>query len=325
MNDFYIDELKLSQLNKRFYKLETEKNISMNEQLNYALKNWKDINYFSNELIIYAYKNNTLDILLSNKKFTDKIINSPIPLIHLKNFTHHSSDIYNKILTKIKNDEIYCLNQIIDFTIKKDIIEEIDEQQLQLLKEIFYLIIKEISKNEKTPIYNLQLIGQGQFSDVYLLNNKIIKLGTTRLTTTFPNNPYIIKPLLRKKFPIDDQNNSLFIEVCEKIKTDCCEFEDVKKLYNKLRTLGLVWMDPKKSNIGKLINDNQIYWQKNLKPCDKALLLDTYRGTDKLKAGDAIICDADYIYDENNPKVDFNRVRDFELSYRLEKRLTKRT
>ena len=78
-------------------------------------------------------------------------------------------------------------------------------------------------------------------------------------------------------------------------------------------------MDPKKTNIGILLKDNIIHWNKNLNPCDEALMLDTYRGTEELKAGDMVLCDADCIHDENEKNLVKQRVYTLEEKYKNEK------
>ena len=165
---------------------------------------------------------------------------------------------------------------------------------------------------------NLEYIDKGAFSNVYCLGNKIIKIGIKRITPTFPNNPYIIKPLLRRKFEIG-YNANIYIEICEKIKTNCCNEEDMYEIYKNLRELGLIWNDPKLSNIGRLIKDNKIHWNKKLKPSDKALMLNRYRGNVELKANEIVICDADAILDEKNPGICMRRIENFEKRYQKEK------
>ena len=69
--------------------------------------------------------------------------------------------------------------------------------------------------NEKATFQDLKWIGEGRYSSVLKIKNKIIKFGFTRATITFPNNPYIIKPLLRKYY--NDHEKQLFIEVIEAV------------------------------------------------------------------------------------------------------------
>ena len=182
------------------------------------------------------------------------------------------------------------------------------------------LDIKEIADNEKVKISSIKLIGRGEFSDVYQIGDKIIKLGKKRGTKTFPNNPYIVKPLIRKEFELGEKTK-IFVEVCEKILTNCCTKEDVDEIYKKMRRLGLVWIDVKQKNLGKLLKDNKIYWNKPLNPSDTALMLQEYRGSEELKKGDVIICDADYIYDELGKNYNIQRVAEYELKFKKEKSL----
>ncbi len=298
-----------------------EKN-SINKIFSYAITNWKNSDRID-DLIIFAHKYDYLKRLINNKKFSDTIINSKFPLIKLKALVKNNTEIYKKIMLKINENKKLFIKKTVNYSISKHFnITEINKSMLKLIQEIIFMIIEEIAKNENEDICNLELIGEGDFSLVYSIGDKIIKIGSKRATPKFPNNPYIVKPLLRKSIPINDNNDIVFIEVCEKIKTNCCTEEDVYKLYKSLREIGLIWMDPKKSNVGKLIKDNKIYWNSNLNPSDKALMLDEYVEDTELKAGDPVICDADLIYTYSK-KMNIQRVAKFELKYRDEKRKQK--
>ena len=86
-----------------------------------------------------------------------------------------------------------------------------------------------------------------------------------------------------------------------------------------MRRLGLVWIDVKQKNLGKLLKDNKIYWNKPLSPSDTVLMLQEYRGSEELKKGDVVICDADYIYDESGKNYNIQRVAEYELKFKKEK------
>lgn len=284
----------------------------------YAKNNWKNSNKID-ELIIFAHRNNYLNYLLKDNTYLEYLLQNCSMLLQFKHISKKNINAYQKIINKIKEDEKNYILQIITNELNfYKLNNKSNKYDFNILREIIFLIIKEISENEHTKMHKIELIGHGDFSSVYCLGNKIIKIGRTRLTKKFPNNPYIIKPLLRKEFEIGE-NNSFFIEVCEKIKTNCCSEEDVYELYKKLRDIGLIWMDPKISNIGKLIKDNKIYWNKKLNPSDKALSLSKYKGNESLKKGNIIICDADSIYEENDPKICIQRVYRYENRYKENK------
>lgn len=168
------------------------------------------------------------------------------------------------------------------------------------LEELLLLIIQDICKNEGKGISDTKYIKAGSYSTAFSIGDKVIKIGKKRNTEKFPNNPYIVTPLLRRKINIDNQ--IFYIEVVEKVDTsnkDVTE-EDMYNLYKNVRDLGLMWNDVAKRNVGRLLKDNVIHWQGNLAPSDKVLGLDSKRGTIILKKGDLVILDADFIYDEND-------------------------
>ena len=50
-------------------------------------------------------------------------------------------------------------------------------------------------------------------------------------------------------------------------------------------------------------------------------MLQEYRGSEELKKGDVVICDADYIYDESGKNYNIQRVAEYELKFKKEKNL----
>ena len=173
---------------------------------------------------------------------------------------------------------------------------------------------------ENARLSDLKWNFNGFFSDVLFIRDKVIKMGESRYTLKFPNNPYIIKPLLRKTYSNDD--NQLIVEITERCLSDCCTMDDAYYLYKKLRDLDILWCDIKISNIGKLKKDNEIYWWYKFKPSDSELELDSYRGNEELKSGDIVLLDADDLHDlKNGNKINLYNKTDIEFSkrYRLEK------
>ena len=69
---------------------------------------------------------------------------------------------------------------------------------------------------------------------------------------------------------------------------------------------------------------NIIHWRENLEPTEKVLGLEPKRGTEILEAGALVIIDADFIYDENDPKIQYTDSKylynEFEERYQSEKR-----
>lgn len=315
---------KLENSNNSIYKdleyIESENITLFKEIVSTSLLNWTNYDRV-NEVIEYIKNKNYLKKYLHNKNYFDAITKKSNNLLSLKEYTSNDFLINKKIAKIIDQNARLFTKQILNKAIKDFRMEyDIIPTNLKIIEQINYLIIKEIVDNEKVKMSSIKLIGRGEFSDVYQIGNKIIKLGKKRGTKTFPNNPYIVKPLLRKEFELGEKTK-IFVEVCEKILTNCCTKEDVDEIYKKMRRLGLVWIDVKQKNLGKLLKDNKIYWNKPLSPSDTVLMLQEYRGSEELKKGDVVICDADYIYDESGKNYNIQRVAEYELKFKKEKNL----
>lgn len=315
---------KLENSNNSIYKdleyIESENITLFKEIVSTSLLNWTNYDRV-NDVIEYIKNKNYLKKYLHNKNYFDAITKKSNNLLSLKEYTSNDFLINKKIAKIIDQNARLFTKQILNKAIKDFRMEyDIIPTNLKIIEQINYLIIKEIVDNEKVKMSSIKLIGHGEFSDVYQIGNKIIKLGKKRGTKTFPNNPYIVKPLLRKEFELGEKTK-IFVEVCEKILTNCCTKEDVDEIYKKMRRLGLVWIDVKQKNLGKLLKDNKIYWNKPLSPSDTVLMLQEYRGSEELKKGDVVICDADYIYDESGKNYNIQRVAEYELKFKKEKNL----
>ena len=144
---------------------------------------------------------------------------------------------------------------------------------------------------------DIEYLGKGTFSYVLAVGDKVLKIGIKRYTDSFPNNPYIITPLLRESIKINKENK-IFLEVTERVDTKTeVTTEELYQLYKKIRYLGLVWTDVAKRNVGRLKKDNIVHWNTPLYPTDEALELKKYINAPQLKKGDLIILDADHIYE----------------------------
>ena len=191
------------------------------------------------------------------------------------------------------------------------------------LAEIILLVVKDVIKNENALLSDIEWLSGGGFSEVLRVKDKVIKIGKDRETESFPNNPYIVKPLLRKV--ITHENNRLFIEVTEMVDAkDEIDKEEMYELYVKLRKIGLICSDFHEKNVGILRKDNVIYWNRELSPSDEVLGLEPYIGDDELKAGDLVLHDADNIYHEGDPDAllcTCDLSLEFEEKYQKEKKL----
>ena len=297
-NMFYSDMLnKLNEDNQRKF-------------LNILIENKCDIPYLAIE-----YKGNNRQIIFDNLPL---FIENAQNLYNLMNFVKDNPTALSQVKDYIDNNEEKAINSI--FCETNHLVKIKDPT----LKEIIKLIILDVMKNENAQFSDITYNGGG-FSRILLIGDKVIKLGD-RFTKSFPNNPYIVAPLLRKEFNIN--NESCFAEVTERVDTSTSvSKEELYQLFKNIRNLGLIWTDIKQSNVGRLKRKNIIHWQENLNPTDEVLGLESKREQVVLDEGELVILDADFIYDENDSNINYANNRflydEFEKRYQNEKRKLK--
>ncbi len=296
-------------IGRHFY-LDLLNNLNEEKQkyfLNLLVENKCDIAYSAVE-----YKGDNKQIIYDNLPL---FIENAQNLYNLMNFVKDDPRALLEVKNYIDNNEEKAINSIFCET------DHLLKMKDPTLKEIIKLIVLDVMKNENAKFSNITYKAGG-FSRVLLIGDKAIKLGN-RVTKTFPNNPYIIAPLLRKE--LKSNGEYCFVEVTEQVDTSKkVSEEELYQLFKKLRNLKLVWTDIKSANVGRLTKENIIHWHDNLKPTEKVLGLDTMRGETILKEGDLVILDADFIYDENDPNINYSNNKflydEFEKRYQKEKK-----
>lgn len=246
-----------------------------------------------------------VESLLREKIYTNKVYeninsiieNNPNDLFKLLKINELPEEIKTKIKKTIAHSEDY-LEETVQ-TILKDIYQlSYTKERLKVGSDTIKILIKEICQNENKDYGDIQYLGAGTFSHVLGIGNKVLKIGSIRATKTFPNNPFIITPLMRETIDIDN-HSSIFLEVTEKVETDIeITDEELYNLYKNLRETGLVWTDMAWRNVGRLTKDNIVHWNTKLEPTNESLELQEKRGDIVLKKGSLVILDADHIYDE---------------------------
>lgn len=221
-------------------------------------------------------------------------INNSRNLFLLKKFLSNNKEAANQVSNYIDNNQQRAMDSIFNE------IESYEKISNPTIKEVVRLIILDVINNEKCKYSDIEFFSGG-YSRVILVGNKVIKLGK-RQTKRFPNNPYIVAPIIRRELEIDGR--SLFVEVTERVgPAGYVSEEELYMLFKNLRDLGIVWTDIQVKNVGRLRKENIIHWQNKLEPSDETLNLDPRRGSTVLQAGELVLLDADFIYDENSPNI----------------------
>ena len=254
-------------------------------------------------------------------------------LFYLKDIVKDNKTVYEYVVDTIKLGYKKNMEKLIKSMYMRVVITHsyyhdlsyVQDDKFQNILEIIYLIIEDVCRNENVDISDVHNIGCGSYSSVLSIGSKVVKIGLSRVTPSFPNNPYVNAMLLRKEFSIND-NESIFVEVNEKVDSnDKVSDEELYQLYKKLRDINLFWLDVAKRNVGRLIKDNQASWRFPLPLTDEVLGLETFRGNETLKKGDIVILDNDVIYDgEKILKYQFSSThlqKEFQKRYLLEKEI----
>ena len=265
------------------------------EVMNYVIDKYLINSTISIKLTSFLLKNNLyIDKVYQN--FDNIISNNIKDLYELKKQGTLNKETSTKISKIVQNNEEYLDNTIEDI-LKEIYGEKFNNKDFKVGIDTIKIIIKELCQNENKTYGDIEYLGKGTFSYVLTVGDKILKIGIKRYTDSFPNNPYIITPLLRESIKINEENK-IFLEVTERVDTKTeVTTEELYQLYKKIRALGLVWTDVAKRNVGRLKKDNIVHWNTPLYPTDEALELKKYINAPQLKKGDLIILDADHIYE----------------------------
>lgn len=167
-------------------------------------------------------------------------------------------------------------------------------------------IVNEIAQNENVDISNIEHIGSGTMTNVYKLGNKVIKFGKKRMTNKIPYHKRILQPLLRRSILSGDKD--LYIEISEYLLPDnSITDEDAYLIYKELRDDGIIWLDAKKENLGRLQKDNIAHFKEPLYVRNETVgyIPETIQEDATLPKGDLVILDTDFLFREQDFNVKF--------------------
>ena len=246
-----------------------------------------DVSSYIVKILCKKYKESVIrniDFFIEKTKY-------PLYLKKILKDNNYDKSIIDKIDNKIDNNIDKVIYEILDdqisfYKIKNDRI-------MDFLK----IVIKELCEYEKVKYHDISRLSSGAYSNAVSIGNKVLKIGQKRHIFNIKNNKRFLKPLYRNEIKKD--NEVLFcIEITELVDTENITLEDVYSLYKELRDKKLVWTDCKEDNIGRLIKDNKIYFN-DIDKVDKVATSYQDDNFEILKAGDLVIIDNDYIYDED--------------------------
>ncbi len=240
-------------------------------------------------------------------KSQDRVIREKLNQKIIKNKRKYIEDY---ILGRVNQDYVY-----------------LDDVMIDLLEKI----IEEILEHENLDWIDINYRISGGYSSIFEIGSKILKIGEKRETYRIPYDKRILQPLIRINLSDLSSDNIGTIEVCEKVLTkEDISDEELYQIYRELRERGKIWADIKAENVGILLKENKRHWDKNLADSKRALgyMEDEFFNEEDevLPAGEYIIIDSDYIYNESNKCIPWlsGLALDFEIRYYQEKNIIKK-
>ena len=269
-------------------------NSSIIDIINYIKDN--KITLKTNDLMSYLISHGYEYIVETN---IDMFINNSGALMDLKKdidilkININKDEVIDKINNRMDNDLDIVLMEIISTKFNYQKFEK--EKIFPYLKRIIY----ELCTEEKVKYHDIKYVGGGDYSSCFKIGGKYFKIGDKRRTFHIKNNKRFLQPLRREEIKSLDDEFMFCLEINEEVDTKNITDEDVYQIYKELRREGLIWTDPKKANLGRLLKDNKVYFD----GVDYVDIAGTGFLTDidySLKAGELVIIDTDFIYEEDD-------------------------
>lgn len=315
--DYIIECFKEHHINK-ILKYLISNNVDLNNIFNYLDKNDIYIIYY-NDVVEELIKLGKLNIV---EKYLNYFYRKNSSLLELKSILQTEEINIDEINNLINNNPNLVIEEITRYPV-----EYLEEQKLY---DFFKIMIEELLTNEGKQYSDIEILGQGGYSKVFGVGSKVLKIGEPRATLNIKDNRRFLKPLYRKNIKYLNSSFTIFcVEITERLDMTNITYDDVYEIYKELRDQGLVWLDAKRENVGRLIRDNKLYFD-GIDYVDKESTSYTTDDNEVLLKGSLMLVDNDLIYDEEKffKKYDYDEFgysNTFEARYRKEKENEKRS
>ena len=169
-------------------------------------------------------------------------------------------------------------------------------------------VLREVLDESNKSYTDIEYLDEGSYAVAYRIGNRVLKLGDEFSKYRLPNHRRLLQPIARANYTLKDKRVMAFFEVTSYVDTHFEEEEkDEKRLYEiykELRDDGIIWLDAKWNNVGKLLGENKTIWRgKEVKIAPNSVgFYKDYEG-DPLKKGDIVVIDLDYLFREDDPIV----------------------
>ena len=241
-----------------------------------------------------------------------------------------AEDLNNKLNEQLEKKKSGIMLYILDKSTEYRSTDIDDTQREDVIKkyaDTLEIMVNELLNSESKRMIDINEIGCGSYSNVYEIGDKVLKVGGKRKTYNIPNHKRILQPLTRTNL-FDEAEEKIFgcIEIADKVEINPNRDEDdsddeiLYSIYKELRDDGIIWVDIRPANIGKLKNPNiptlnqeEMYVAPNSVGFDKEL-----KG-EVLDSDQWVIIDTDFIYSAEDPNIMWSVLfESFEKRYQQE-------
>ena len=215
------------------------------------------------------------------------------------------------------------------------------------------IMIKELLADQHKSPSDIVQIGVGSSTNVYLIGNKVLKVGAPKVRYNIPNHKRILQPLTRKNFTSRNGCPFVNVEITDYVSTyidqeakrkvaisslkedgkienaeNLSDDDILYLLYKEIRDSGILITDFAWRNFGVLQKENTptLHNQK-IKVSPNSVGLYPPIENDILEKGEIVYIDLEHIYKEDDKNIKWpcnSKSQLFELRYQREKNITQK-
>lgn len=246
--------------------------------------------------------------------YMDAILQGEITAEDVKILKGLSTETDEKLNTKLESQKQIIAREMLDSISLSGRSEEERQQLIADYIPVITRMIEELLVDQNARMIDIEQTGMGTYSKVYAIGEKVLKIGKPRETYKIPNHPRILQPLTRTNLIDERDDNKVFAcaeisDRVDKLSKKDLQVEKLYQLYKELRESGIIWLDARFSNVGKLRRKNIPKLNGEEMDVDPVAV-----GMDKevkgriLEAGDWVIIDTDFIYREGDNSIDWKMI-----------------
>lgn len=190
------------------------------------------------------------------------------------------------------------------------------------------ILMQELLEKTNVKMEDIIYVNSGSYSDFYQIGNLGIKVGT-KINEKIPYHPRFLTPFLRRKIW-----KNIYLEVYKYVNTNIeVSNDEIYNIYKEFRENGIIWIDPRTDNVGKLLEDNDTNINgENIKIEKETVGFFMKSKQEILPKGELVILDVDTaVYEEDfsleyydKLGIDLRAYKKMEKRYQLEKKNKKR-